>query len=92
MLDRRSKAFCNFALMAKKTKLPADTNKRAKAILDIVTGEEKESTPQDEVKAAAAALGRLGGLKGGKARAEKLSPKKRSEIAKKAAKARWHNK
>jgi len=38
---------------------------------------------------AAVALGRLGGLKGGKARAEKLSPKRRSAIAKKAAKTRW---
>lgn len=38
---------------------------------------------------AAVALGRLGGLKGGRARAEKLSPKKRSQIAKRAAQARW---
>jgi len=38
---------------------------------------------------AAVALGRLGGLKGGKARAAKLSSKKRAEIAKKAATARW---
>ena len=38
---------------------------------------------------AAVALGRLGGLKGGKARAEKLTPEQRSEIAKKAANARW---
>jgi hypothetical protein len=38
---------------------------------------------------AAVALGRLGGLKGGKARAASLSKKKRSEIARKAAKARW---
>ena len=38
---------------------------------------------------AAVALGRLGGLKGGKARAEKLSAKKRKEIAKKAAETRW---
>jgi len=38
---------------------------------------------------AAVALGRLGGLKGGKARAEALSPEKRSKIARKAAKARW---
>ncbi len=37
----------------------------------------------------AKALGRLGGLKGGKARAEKLSPERRKEIAKKAAMARW---
>ena len=38
---------------------------------------------------AAAVLGRLGGLKGGPARAKKLSPKKRRQIAKKAANARW---
>ena len=41
---------------------------------------------------AAVALGRLGGLKGGKARAKALSPQQRSEIAKKAAKARWSKK
>ena len=41
------------------------------------------------IKTAAAALGRLGGLKGGPARAKKLSPKKRRQIAKKAANARW---
>src|SRR5215213_5716832 len=49
--------------------------------------------PSEETKPeknpAAVALGRLGGLKGGKARAEKLSAKKRSEIAKKAAAKRW---
>jgi hypothetical protein len=44
---------------------------------------------QSEKNPAAVALGRLGGLKGGKARAEKLSPKKRSQIARKAAKVRW---
>jgi hypothetical protein len=59
--------------------------------VDIVTGDrgEKVDPPTDEVKAAAAVLGRLGGLKGGKARAKRLSAKRRSEIAKKAAKARW---
>lgn len=41
------------------------------------------------IKNAAAVLGRLGGLKGGPARAKKLSPKKRRQIAKKAANARW---
>jgi hypothetical protein len=41
---------------------------------------------------AAQELGRLGGLKGGKARAEKLSPEERSAIAKKAAEARWAKK
>ena len=77
--------------MAKKAKLPADTNKRAKSIVDIATG---ENSPQyiDPIKAAAAALGRKGGLIGGRARAESLSAKKRSSIAKKAANARWKKK
>ncbi len=39
---------------------------------------------------AAVALGRLGGLKGGKARAAKMTPEQRKEIAKKAAKTRWN--
>jgi hypothetical protein len=76
-----------------KTKRPKDTNQLAKNILDIATGE-SEDTPisKDEAKYIAAQLGRLGGLKGGKARAKALSAKRRSEIAKAAAKARWHNK
>jgi len=41
---------------------------------------------------AAVALGRLGGLKGGKARAEKLTPERRSEIARNAVLARWQKK
>lgn len=75
--------------MAKKK---LDMNQLAKAITDIATREKEKvkEPPTDEVKAAAAALGRLGGLKGGKARAKSLSAKRRSEIAKKAAKARWH--
>lgn len=75
--------------MTNKIKLPADINQKAKKIVDLLTGDEPIPA-QDAVKAAAAALGRLGGLKGGKARAESLSANKRSEIAKKAAKARWH--
>ena len=75
--------------MAKKVKLPADTNKRAKSIVDIATGQNTDQQI-DPIKAAAAALGREGGLKGGKARAKALSAKRRSEIAKAAAKARWH--
>lgn len=75
-----------------KAKRPADVNQRAKSIVDIATGETQDSpATSDQLKAAAAALGRLGGLKGGKARAAKLSAKKRSEIAKKAAAARWSN-
>jgi hypothetical protein len=75
--------------MAKKTKLPTDINKRAKSIVDIATGESEEKEI-DPIKAAAQALGRKGGLIGGKARAESLSAKKRKEIAKKAAAARWN--
>lgn len=74
--------------MAKRKRLPADTNQKAKAIVDLVTDQPKP-TPSDEIRAAAAALGRAGGLKGGPARAKALTAKKRSEIAKKAAKARW---
>ncbi|MBN2072534.1 MAG: hypothetical protein JW770_01140 [Actinobacteria bacterium] len=51
----------------------------------------KQATDEHVKNPAAVALGRMGGLKGGKARAEKLSAKKRKEIAKKAANARWNN-
>lgn len=50
---------------------------------------ESVAPPASEKNPAAVALGKLGGAKGGKARAAKLSAKKRKEIAKKAAKARW---
>jgi hypothetical protein len=56
----------------------------------IAERSEKRDVPPD-VSAAAAALGRRGGLKGGPARAAALTPTKRSEIAKKAAAARWKN-
>lgn len=77
--------------MAKKVKRPKDTNHLAKSIVDQATQESKpqEEISQEEAKAAAAALGRLGGLKGGKARAEALTAKRRKEIAQKAAAARW---
>ena len=89
MLDRESiDIFITFTFMAK-AKRPKDTNQLAKNIVDIATGETPDTLNQDEAKAAAAALGRLGGLKGGVARAKSLSAKRRSEIAKKAAAARW---
>ena len=77
-----------------KAKRPTDLNQRAKNIVGIATGESEDlaRSPSDEVKAAAAALGRLGGLKGGKARAASLTAKQRSEIAKKAAQKRWSKK
>ena len=77
--------------MAKKKKLPKDPNQLAKSIVDQATGQ-KEAMSADEAKSAAAALGRLGGLKGGPARAKALSSKRKSEIAKKAAAARWGHK
>lgn len=76
--------------MAKKTKRPADVNQRAVLIAKIATGEiEDPIKEKDPVKSAASILGKLGGKKGGPARAKALSAKRRSEIAKKAAKARW---
>ena len=73
----------------KNPKRPKDTNQRAKSIVDLATGESHEPNLYEGKNPAAVALGRLGGLVGGKARAEKLSPKKRKEIAKKAAQKRW---
>jgi len=56
----------------------------------------KEAPPSEPEKPAknphAQALGKLGGLKGGKARAAKLTPEQRAEIARKAAAARWKKK
>lgn len=78
-----------------KKKRPTDLNALAKSIVDDATGEAPEvEEPQapDGKNPAAVALGRLGGLKGGKARAAKLTQEQRSEIAKKAARARWGDK
>lgn len=66
-----------------------DVNQIAAQIVSEAIGaglELKDKNP------AAVALGRMGGLKGGKARAEALSPEKRKKIARKAAKARWSEK
>jgi hypothetical protein len=78
--------------MAKKPKRPRDANQLAKLITDIATGEAAEISSDAGKDPAAVALGRKGGLKGGKARAESLSPQKRREIAQKAAKSRWKKK
>jgi hypothetical protein len=61
-----------------------DVNQLAAHIVDIATGQ--PAKPKNE---AAVALGRLGGLKGGKARAAKLSEAERREIASNAARKRW---
>jgi len=79
--------------MAKHPKRPRDPNQLAKAIVDLATGaiEDRPGAPSAK-DSAAADLGRRGGLKGGKARAEALTPERRSEIARKAAAARYANK
>lgn len=77
--------------MPKRSSRPRDPNQLAKLIVDMATGQTPKDTVDDrtDIQKAAAALGRLGGLKGGKARAEKLSQARRRLIAKKAAIARW---
>ena len=85
----------------KQPKRPRDMNLRAASTVALATGEAVEDAPgilqvpeptPEERHAAAVALGRLGGKKGGPARAKKLTPEQRSESARKAAKARWRRK
>ena len=64
-------------------KRPRDLNALAASIVNEATDETPEPEPDDGKDPAAVSLGRRGGLKGGKARAEKLTPEQRSEIAKK---------
>ena len=64
---------------------PRDTNQLAKHVVDVATGECKDSLDTEPVNEFA----RAGGLKGGKARAKSLSPERRSEIAREAARTRW---
>jgi hypothetical protein len=77
----------------KRLKRPRDPAQLAKLMIDIASGEVEDRAPAPVVDPdkdpAAVSLGRRGGLKGGKARADKLSPKQRSLIASTAAKARW---
>lgn len=70
--------------MAKQSKKPADLNRLAAAIV----GEATDETPPEPERQQARA-GRAGGAKGGRARADSLSPERRREIAKAAAEARW---
>lgn len=74
-----------------KRKKPRDLNRLAASIVSEATSEKKPE-PESTKNPAAVELGRMGGLKGGKARAEKLTPERRSEIARKAAQARWKGK
>ncbi len=74
--------------LSKKKAAKKDINQLAADIMQAATEQAKDGTPPKNP--AAVYLGRLGGLKGGKARADKLSAERRSEIARKAAEARWH--
>ncbi len=70
---------------------PRDLNALAASIVSDATSEDKPEIQDDGKDPSAVALGRRGGLKGGRARADKLTPEQRSEIAKKAAAARWRS-
>lgn len=75
----------------KQSKMPADPNRRAKATVDMVDAildawPETVPLPKDPARVA---RGKVSGAKGGKVRASKLSPERRSEIARKAAETRW---
>jgi hypothetical protein len=70
-------------------KRPRDPNALARQIVDEATGEAPKLDPNEGKDPAAVELGRKGGLKGGKARAAKLTAKERSDMARKAARARW---
>jgi len=76
--------------MIKKPQRPRDSNQLAKFITDVATGEvvRPEDKPSGKSEAAMR-YGRQGGLKGGKMRADKLSPEEQSTIAKTAADKRW---
>jgi len=69
-------------------KRPRDMNQLAYRVVLESTGQAPPEPP-DTRNPAAVALSKLGAAKGGKARAQKLSPKRRSEIAKRAARSRW---
>jgi hypothetical protein len=90
MLDRLCYAF--YMADKKSTKKKKDLNELAFSIVQQATEENLPGIPPPDKNPHAVALGRLGGLKGGPARAKKLSKKKRGEIAKRAAKARWSKK
>jgi hypothetical protein len=75
--------------MPKRSSKKEDEAQAAVRIMETIAEKTEEREIPPDVSAAAAALGRRGGLKGGPARAAKLSPEKRSDIAKKAATARW---
>lgn len=90
MPNRSSKDRPDDEKPTKADRRPRDPNQRAYNVVREATGEDEKFEPKEKEKNPhAVALGRLGGKKGGKARAEKLTAEERRKIAKKAAKARW---
>lgn len=79
---------CHIICMTKTPKRPRDPSQLAKLMVDIASGN-TQADQHDSDKGPMSALGRAGGLRGGRARADKLSSEQRSEIAKQAAAARW---
>ena len=77
---------------SRSSKRPRDPNQLAKLLVDIATGEAQDTLSTGDKNPAAVALGRLGGQKGGRARAQKLSADRRQEIARQAANRRWGGK
>lgn len=76
--------------MPDRSRRPRDPNQLGKLIVDIATGQIEDTIDTEAKNPAAVELGRKGGLKGGKARAERMTPEERSEAAKRAAQARWN--
>lgn len=75
--------------MPKRSRRPTDLNKLAASIVDDATSDEPKPDPDAGKDPNAVALGRKGGQKGGRARADKMTPEERSASARKAAAARW---
>jgi hypothetical protein len=77
--------------MPKRPRRPRDPNKLAYQVFLEAIGEAPPPEPEPEKNPAAVALGKLGGAKGGRARAAKMTAEERRESAQRAARARWKN-
>ena len=75
--------------MPKRSSKPRDLNQMAAGIVDEATDEDTAVDADDGKNPAAVELGRRGGKKGGKARAERMIPEQRREAARKGAQKRW---
>lgn len=91
-MDRYQKPVIMVCMIRSSKRLPKDTNKRAHQVAKLLTEsvDTLSEAPRSPISAYLAEIGRKGGLKGGKARAKRLTKEQRSEIASNAAKARWN--